>query len=850
MSTYTWTITDESNNKASLRFTPPVTGSPVYDFCNIRIGDNLVILGPEFSAGNRGSFSVLSVSVATRTITYNNPSATSETVNLPTVAGSLDKVTFWRAPVSTVYDCNNPAYVTTEPNTVNGIPCRKSKVSLPVSTDIVVRDSSNGAYLSKPEEAPVTALSRLPDGTTTFTATGYTKTSGHVEITGFLPKFVETSDLTLTTGSPVSPSGGVGETASSQFSHAFKDTFYKGCGGVAVTDLKQAVAVFGGRDIETSTDIHKVSVYTPGNTVKGSQQELSRLYTWVDSSYAEVCGTGASAVVLDHPRFWNKILVVGGYPLGPDHATGAGFTQTAAYLYSIDDDTLEETGNDPAPWPADCALAWTGEYAVAISGQLYDGSLSTYVSVWDPAYATDFDLGHWYMSDENFISVGRANAQAVALNNGKVLLIGGRKLVDSNTFSPDNIGTPIASCELITPDPDFATATVRTGPMTYGRFAFGTVKLPDGRVLVIGGIGCKPCQPVVTIGLQYVNELSSCEIYDPSLGIWSPIPDTLDTHSYCTCGYDANTNRVYVVGGAASKKVEYLDLNTMTWHYSVAELSNNSYRGCGSMVGHIEGDPVAYPYLLRVGGSYLNNLYQEKNDYQTFSIQIYNEVARGNGINGVHKITASNTFTTNTGWTKSSSNSFVTTVTAQEASIKGPYLYDKTQIFAVNGITLTSETIIPQGRGCPLLTITEDISDIPLEGFFVANFGRKTQVGPIKYTKIGSKIQPDPHFDFPEELLTSTLSLVTKGAYVPTIDQQRGAFYLTASNAGLDAARQYVTDISAGGIDLDIEVRYPGDRGLGDEGNPAKGSHKLSDVIEVFGPDNLDDFLEEARNGQ
>jgi hypothetical protein len=305
-----------------------------------------------------------------------------------------------------------------------------------------------------------------------------------------------------------------------------------------------------------------------------------------------------------------------------------------------------------------------------------------------------------------------------------------------------------------------------------------------------------------------------------------------------------------VVGGATSKKVEYLDLTTMTWHYSIAELDSVSYRGCGSMIGQIEGDPTPYPFLVRVGGSYYNNLNQEKNVSQAFSVQIYNEVARGNGVNGIHKLTASNTFTTNPGWTKSGSNSVVTTVTAKEADVKGPYLYDKTQVFSINGTTLTSETIIPQGRGCPILTITENISNIPLEGFFVANLGRKTQVGPVKYTRVGSKIQPDPHFSFPEELLNVNLrlSLVTAGSYVPSINEQRGAFYVTASNAGLDAARQYVTDVSANGIDLDIEVRYPGDRGLGDEGNPVKGARKLSDVIEVFGPDNLDEFLEEARN--
>jgi hypothetical protein len=83
---------------------------------------------------------------------------------------------------------------------------------------------------------------------------------------------------------------------------------------------------------------------------------------------------------------------------------------------------------------------------------------------------------------------------------------------------------------------------------------------------------------------------------------------------------------------------------------------------------------------------------------------------------------------------------------------------------------------------------------------------------------------------------------------LPTVSEQTGAFYLTASNSGLSAARKYITDISATGIDLNINVRYPGDRGLGNEGQPVKSNYKLSDIIEVFGPDNLDPFLEEMRH--
>jgi hypothetical protein len=54
--------------------------------------------------------------------------------------------------------------------------------------------------------------------------------------------------------------------------------------------------------------------------------------------------------------------------------------------------------------------------------------------------------------------------------------------------------------------------------------------------------------------------------------------------------------------------------------------------------------------------------------------------------------------------------------------------------------------------------------------------------------------------------------------------------------------------ISAAGIDLDIVTRYPGDRGLGAEGFPTFGNYKVSDIVPVFGRDDIEAELEEARS--
>jgi hypothetical protein len=850
MANFTWTTSSQANNRAKLTFTPPVGQLAVYDFSDIRVGDHLVVLGPEFAIGNRGDFVVESVDIANRSVTYVNPGVAEETVNLSTTSTSLDKVSFWHSATKSVYDSPNPAYVTTERfYSQNGLQNQKSKASLPVNTDIIVRDSSNGSYFPETNELEIATIVRLPSGKTTFNAkNSQVAASGHILVSGVKPKLLETSDLVITPGVHASPTVATGRTDSSQFSHAFTDTYYTGCFPAVVTDLKNRVVVIGGRNIETSTDLHSISVFTPGSVVSHTQEDVSQTYTWSTKALANISGVGTSAVVLNYPRFWNKILIVGGYPLGPGSGFGTGYTQQKSFLYSVDTETLTEiTGSYPASYPADCALVWTGSLALFIGGVSFSGTIVTNVSVWDPSYSTNGALGKWYTPTSLRLKRARANAQAIVLDNGKVLVAGGRNSINLNPALLD-ICTPLFSCEIITPR---ATApfveTVRTGSMTYARFGFGIIKLPDGRVLVVGGCGYKACESVSTTAPQYNYELTSCELYDPELGIWSPIPDTLAPHSYCTCSYDPVNNRVYVVGGSKSTKIEYLDLETMTWHFSIGQLSAPSYRTSGSVCNL----NTSCPTIVRPGGSYLTNAYEEKNTAQTFSTQIYNEQTSGR-LNGLHKLTGENAFTSSPGWCKSTTGT-VTKMAAQASTVKGPYAYDRTQRFGISGTVFTSDTTIPKGRGCPPLTVTEDITSLEQTGFLAVNFGRKTQVGPVKYTKVGTnKIQPDPHFNFPFEILNQEMKLyiVSNGAYAPKITNQRGAFYLTASNAGLAAAKQYLTDISASGIDLDIVVRYPGDRGLGNEGSPVEGASKLSDIIEVFGPDDLDTALEVARDAQ
>jgi hypothetical protein len=61
------------------------------------------------------------------------------------------------------------------------------------------------------------------------------------------------------------------------------------------------------------------------------------------------------------------------------------------------------------------------------------------------------------------------------------------------------------------------------------------------------------------------------------------------------------------------------------------------------------------------------------------------------------------------------------------------------------------------------------------------------------------------------------------------------------------AASDAIDDTIAAGIPMNKEVVYPGDRGLGNEGQPVKGSHKIADKVRVWGGDDLGTEIKKAQ---
>ena len=148
---------------------------------------------------------------------------------------------------------------------------------------------------------------------------------------------------------------------------------------------------------------------------------------------------------------------------------------------------------------------------------------------------------------KGLMTVARRYHTATLLNDGKVLIAGGRT------------GSTLNTCELYDPETKKFTAT---GSMHTARYMHTASLLPNGKVLVTGGIG--------NYSVQYGGALSSCEIYDPDTEQWTVADSMLIARCFHTATVLKN-GKVLIAGGDYTNDLSYtascelFDPETETW---------------------------------------------------------------------------------------------------------------------------------------------------------------------------------------------------------------------------------------------------------------------------------------------
>jgi len=226
-----------------------------------------------------------------------------------------------------------------------------------------------------------------------------------------------------------------------------------------------------------------------------------------------------------------RVLVVGGSPNGIQ-------TTGSAEIYDPASGTFSNTGHLHQPRVAHvAALLGTGKVLIAGGGR--GGMPGGYISydtaeMYDPSTRTFTAIRAHMKSD-------RVGAAAVKLNDGRVLIVGGKsgRMMTSRLRNIASF-TPLNTAEIYDPE---ANAFIRTGDMSAPHYLATATMLDNGNVLVVGGW---------TIRGPIVVGMRDADLYLPETNLFSRVGPTNVARLTNTATL-LNDGEVLIAGGVADK---------------------------------------------------------------------------------------------------------------------------------------------------------------------------------------------------------------------------------------------------------------------------------------------------------
>lgn len=484
-------------------------------------------------------------------------------------------------------------------------------ITLPATSAAVNREPLRAAYLVSPPSVLVsnsTLIRRKSGVVTVDTADPHGMAAGDwFLMDGVYPDYTK----------PPVTAGGAGQTERSLGS------IWTSPGTAAITGKVRSIAcLLGDGRVLVSGG------YNPASSAPGALVSTNGTQTFAVTAFTEVVDgefratatstvrpagptVSGAAVSVGNPSSGSfldgKALVTGG------SNTGAAATPAATIFDHLTNTWAATTVMGTARWGHKQSTLTAGSNAGRVfvtGGQSVNlGAALATTEMYNPATAT------W--TAKASMSQARADHAQVVLADGRILVVGGRSLNGYDLVY--DLGPMLSSCEIYDPDTNTWTST---GRMSFSRTLHRAVLLQDGRVLVVGGYGCRPGQP------DDIFVVRDAEIWDPATGAWRPAGRTRHERDVPIV-HVLSTGKVVVSGGIDSTTTEIFDPVTMRWR-----------RGLGTTL--LRGEAVSVlmenDLIFTAGGYDPTNPFFAGDTQQRLYIPASDEVASGS-LNGIFRVT-------------------------------------------------------------------------------------------------------------------------------------------------------------------------------------------------------------------
>ena len=275
---------------------------------------------------------------------------------------------------------------------------------------------------------------------------------------------------------------------------------------------------------------------------------------------------------------------------------------------------------------------------------------------------------------------------------------------------------------------------------------------------------------------------------------------------------------------------------TSTIEYSAFEFTSSYFGSANITVSSLNGDPLSIE--PNQYGPYMYDL------TQTFSVTAIDTTLTQNlsGINtNVQYIFTVSSANATAGAIYSNNGAdFIVTETISAGTtlvannISGSLISSVGTLTKLSGtgdatITFTSYSTVAINSG--VFQVVNSSQFPNSAGFLMFEYGTGNQEGPVPYiaTPSGTTILISPTYTLQKvHLAGSSVSLVTRGAVSLTQTGSDWPFYITDVSSGRVYAQDLIESVVASGINVNYDILYPGDVGLGKWGTP------YSDIVEIW----------------